>query len=187
MTLQCMWMHEFGCNKKKILVRYVEDALLQRVDAIRERWLIFDSFRKAHSEARIKTEQLVRMACETFEKVCGSEKGLDLWRYASVRTLERGQVGKLHSKLLSFLGFFLDSHCFGRVLFLMFCFMPQPLLAPSKTRRAVIYAHFHVRIPICVWSLGSAAAGTTQQHFIRSAVRNCSRVCVRQNGICSRK
>ena len=78
------------------LVRYVEDALLQRVDAIRERWLIFDSFRKAHSEARIKTEQLVRMACETFEEVCGSEKGLDLWRYAAVRTLERGQVGRLH-------------------------------------------------------------------------------------------
>eukprot|EP00750_Incisomonas_marina_P015390 INCI18213.2.p1 GENE.INCI18213.2~~INCI18213.2.p1 ORF type:complete len:960 (-),score=187.15 INCI18213.2:625-3504(-) len=73
-------------------IRYVEDALLQRVDAIRERWLIFDSFRKAHSEARIKTEQLVRMACETFEEVCGSEKGLDLWRYAAVRTLERGQV-----------------------------------------------------------------------------------------------
>jgi len=74
-------------------IQHVEEEILHRVELVREQWLVFESFQKAHSEARIKTEQLVRMACDTFQKICGSARCLDLWRYAAVRTVEAGQVG----------------------------------------------------------------------------------------------
>lgn len=71
-------------------VRWVEDQLLSRAAEIRSQWLVFDSFRKAHSEAIIKA------SCEAFEAVIGSDVGSNLWKYASLRTLDKGQVRVWH-------------------------------------------------------------------------------------------
>ena len=76
---------------------WVEDRLLARATEIRSQWLVFDSFRKAHSEAIIKT------SCEAFEAVIGSDVGANLWKYATLRTLDKGQVlcrqGSINSTL----------------------------------------------------------------------------------------
>lgn len=66
---------------------YVEELLLARAQNIRELWLVFDSFRKVHTEALIKT------SCETFEAVIGSSSvGTTLWKYASLQRVAEGEL-----------------------------------------------------------------------------------------------
>lgn len=66
---------------------YVEELLLSRSAKIRQLWLVFDSFRKVHTEALIKT------SCETFEAVIGSTHvGTSLWKYASLKRVAKGEL-----------------------------------------------------------------------------------------------
>lgn len=74
---------------------WVEERLLARATEIRAQWLVFDSFRKAHSEAIIKA------SCEAFEAVIGSDVGANLWKYATLRTLEQHQVRPFGACLVS--------------------------------------------------------------------------------------
>ena len=55
---------------------YVEKSLLERAAYVRAYWLLFDSFRKLHTQAVLKATY------EIFEAVLGTEVGNRLWRYA---------------------------------------------------------------------------------------------------------
>jgi CRP-like cAMP-binding protein/Ca2+-binding EF-hand superfamily protein len=55
---------------------YVENALLERAAYVRGYWLLFESFRKLHTQAVLKATY------EIFEAVLGTEVGKRLWRYA---------------------------------------------------------------------------------------------------------
>jgi len=64
---------------------YVEDSLLERASFINLHWLLFDSFRKLHTKALLKTE------FEIFEAVLGTVDGGRIWRYAERRDFKAGQ------------------------------------------------------------------------------------------------
>lgn len=55
---------------------YAEKSLLKRAAYVRAYWLMFDSFRKLHTQAVLKATY------EIFEAVLGTEVGNRLWRYA---------------------------------------------------------------------------------------------------------
>ena len=55
---------------------YVENSLLERATYVRAYWLLFNSFRKLHTQAVLKATY------EIFEAVLGTEVGNRLWRYA---------------------------------------------------------------------------------------------------------
>ena len=65
---------------------FVEDLLLQRATAVRRQWLVFDSFRKLHTQAILKA------TFEAFEAVLGSVTGNHLWKYAQKLQFFKGEI-----------------------------------------------------------------------------------------------
>jgi Ca2+-binding EF-hand superfamily protein/CRP-like cAMP-binding protein/anti-anti-sigma regulatory factor len=63
---------------------YVETMMLDRAAFVRGYWLMFDSFRKLHTQA------LLKATYEIFEAVLGAEVGNRLWRYAEQQQFRAG-------------------------------------------------------------------------------------------------
>ena len=55
---------------------YIEDLILSRAAKLRANWLLFDSFKKIHTEAQLK------LKFEVFERI-GSEFGHELRKFAT--------------------------------------------------------------------------------------------------------
>ena len=64
---------------------YVEGRLLERAAFVRGYWLLFDSFRKLHTQAVLKAN------FEIFEAILGTEIGNRLWRYAEKLKFKAGE------------------------------------------------------------------------------------------------
>ncbi len=65
---------------------YVERCLLERAAYVRGYWLLYDSFRKLHTQAVLKATY------EIFEAVLGEEVGNRLWRYAEQVKFKAGEL-----------------------------------------------------------------------------------------------
>ena len=65
---------------------FVEDLMLQRATIVRRQWLVFDSFKKLHTQAILKA------TFEAFEAVLGSVVGNHLWKYAQKLEFAKGEI-----------------------------------------------------------------------------------------------